>query len=212
MCGDVIFLALVCMHIGEMMRNKGRQPFPYQMMLVLGWFGGEILGLVLGIVIGLTLSNGNDDLVGMCAGIGFAAGLFGGAGTAYLIAYSTSRDPNYRPAQTVAAPYGTSPYGPAPYAPPQPANPFATSPTGAPQTYPAQGYSTSQSTSQPSVSPPALGIPQFLPASAFAPGPAVERRVQFYCSSGHLLEESSLAAGQQRRCPHCGSVAVVPSA
>jgi hypothetical protein len=215
MCGDVILLVLLCMHIGEMMRNKGRPPFVYQLLAVLGWFGGEILGLVLGIVIGLAISNGNDDLVGTGAGIGFALGLFCGAGTAYLIAYSTSADPNYRPAPVVVAPYGPSPYG-SPRGPLVQQNPFAEAQA------PQQPFQPAAVTSQPASSPPAAGnpfasgqsaaIPQFLPASAFAPGPVMERRVQFSCPSGHLLEESSFAAGQQRRCPHCGGVAVVPTA
>ena len=214
MCGDVILLALVCMHIGEMMRGKGRPPFVYQMLMVVGWFGGEILGLALGIAIGFALTNGNDDVVGTAAGIGFALGLVAGAGTAYLIAYSTSRDSTYRPAPTVAAPYGPNPYGPAPYGSPPSQNPFAGPPAHSPQAYSSQSHSTpqsSQSPAQPASSGQGLALPQFLPASAFAPGPVVERRIQFSCPGGHLLEDSSLAAGQQRRCPHCGSVAVVPS-
>ena len=84
--------------------------------------------------------------------------------------------------------------------------------TSAPSTAgPAPNRTGSSEASQDGLRPAAPGIPSFLPASAFAPASQGPRRVQFYCPSGHLLEEWSTSAGEQRRCPHCGGVATVPS-
>ena len=200
MCCDLLFVILICQHVGGMVKEKGRDPLIYQVLMALGWIGGEIIGGVGGAILAGILSNGNDDAIGIGAGIGVLLGIACGAGPVYLLAMNVTKDPNYRPPQPApgSSPYGPSPYGPAPgapsYAPPPAQNPFANNPVN-PQSTGAAA---------------APGIPSFLPASAFAPAPAAPRRVQFYCPSGHLLEEWSTAAGEQRRCPHCGGVAAVP--
>lgn len=212
MCCDLIFVILLCKHVGEMVQEKGREPLLYQVLMAVGWIGGEIIGGVVGAVLGAVLSNGNEDAVGMGAGIGVLLGLACGAGPAYLLAMNVTRDPNYRP--PVPAP-GTSPYGPSPYGPPPSALGVPTGSTNpyAPPSVPSS-YSENPAPHQPAVKPTsaaAPGIPSFLPASAFAPANAGPKRVQFYCPAGHVLEEWSTSAGQQRRCPHCGGVATVPS-
>ena len=209
MCCDLIFVILVCQHIGAMVKEKGHNPLPYQIFMAVGWIGGEIVGGVVGLIVAGVLSNGNEDAIGIGIGFGVLLGLACGAGPVYLVAANLAKDPNYRPPQPASgtSPYGPSPYGPAPgaasYGQPPAQNPF--------ENYPAYPQSS------PSASPPggssgaAPGIPSFLPASAFAPAPSAPRRVQFYCPSGHLLEEWSTAAGEQRRCPHCGGIAAVPA-
>lgn len=214
MCCDLIFVILVCKHVGEMVQEKGRSPMPYQILMGVGWIGGGLIGGIVGLILGMIVADGvgNGDAVGLVAVIGYALGIACGAGPAYLLAMNVTRDPNYRP--PVPAP-GTSPYGPSPYGPPPSALGVPTGSTNpyAPPSAPSS-YSENPAPYQPAASPPstaAPGIPSFLPASAFAPANAGPKRVQFYCPAGHVLEEWSTSAGQQRRCPHCGGVATVPN-
>lgn len=199
MCCDLIFVILVCQYVGGMVKEKGRDPLLYQVLMGVGWIGGGIIGGVGCAILAGVVSNGDGDAIGLGAGIGYLIGIACGAGPVYLLAMNVTKDPNYRPPQPVpgSSPYGPSPYGPAPGASPNappPQKPFANNPVNP----------------QPTGAAAAPGIPSFLPASAFAPAPSAPRRVQFYCPSGHLLEEWSTAAGEQRRCPHCGGVAAVP--
>lgn len=203
MCCDLLFVILVCQHVGEMVKEKGHNPLPYQIFMAVGWIGGEIVGGLLGFFLAIVLGIDNGDGIGLCIAAGYLLGIACGAGPVYLLAANVTKDPNYRRPQPVpsSSPYGPSPYGPAPgsnpYAPPT-QNPFAGNPAPPQPNTPSTGAAA------------APGIPSFLPASAFAPAPAAPRRVQFYCPSGHLLEEWSTSAGEQRRCPHCGGIAAVP--
>ena len=171
---------------------------------------GGLIGLVLAIMI--DNGNGNGDLPGLVFVIGYALGVACGAGPVYLIAANLKRNPDYRPPQPVP---GASPYGPPPGAPVYSAPAGGTNPYGvsAPQNPFAEqpAYPPPPPAVPPGGAPAAPGIPNFLPASAFAPAAQGPRRVQFYCPSGHVLEEWSTSAGEQRRCPHCGGVATVPS-
>lgn len=226
MCGDAVFLIFVCMHIGELLRSKGRQPTAYQVMAVVGWIGGEIVGAVIGGVLIAVLTDGHEDAIGIGIGVGGLLGVILGAGPVYLLALTASRDPNYRPPQTFpsASPYGPpptsslSPFGPSPQRSQAPAYPLSGHPGHA-----SQQATYQESPAQPAPSGKGFVLPEFLPASSFVPGnvplvtgnattgSAAPRRVQFYCPGGHVLEEWSTAAGQQRRCPHCSGIAVVPS-
>ena len=214
MCCDFIFVILVCQHIGAMVKEKGHNPLPYQIFMAVGWIGGEIIGGALGLFLAIVLNVEDGDVVGLCIAAGVLLGLACGAGPVYLLAANLAKDPNYRPPQPApgSSPYGPSPYGPTPgaasYAPP-PQNPFANNPVPQ-QQFPQSFPPTSPGGSSPTGPAAAPGIPSFLPASAFAPAPSAPRRVQFYCPSGHLLEEWSTAAGEQRRCPHCGGISAVP--
>jgi len=213
MCCDFIFVILICKHVGEMVQEKGYSGTPYSILMGVGWIGGGIIGGIIGLVLGLLITdaNGDGDIVGLMFAIGYALGIACGAGPIYLYAANLKRDPNYRPPQPVP---GASPYGPPPGAPVYGAPVGSTNPYGtvAPQNPFAEQPAYPPAAPQPPASPAAApGIPSFLPASAFAPAPQGPRRVQFYCPSGHLLEEWSTSAGEQRRCPHCGSVATIPS-
>lgn len=203
MCCDLLFVFLVCQHIGEMVKEKGHNPLPYQIFLAVGWIGGEIIGGLLGFFAAMLLGVGNDDAIGLCIVAGVVLGVACGAGPVYLLAANVTKDPNYRPPQPAP---GSSPYGTSPYGPPPGSNPYALSP----QSPFAGNPGTPQPNPSPTGAAAAPGIPSFLPASAFTPAPAAPRRVQFYCPSGHLLEEWSTSAGEQRRCPHCGGIAAVP--
>lgn len=213
MCCDFIFVILICKHVGEMAQEKGHNPTLYSILMGAGWIGGGIVGAVIGLLLGILFTdangNGNGDAVGLAFAIGYALGIACGAGPVYLIVANLKRDPNYRRPQPVP---GMSPYGPPPGAPvygapaggsnpygvSAPQNPFSEQPAYPPPQPPAGGAAA------------APGIPSFLPATAFAPANTGPKRVQFYCPGGHVLEEWSTSAGEQRRCPHCGGVAVVP--
>lgn len=220
MCCDLIFVILICKHVGEMVQEKGYNGTPYAIGMGAGWIGGGIIGGIIGLVLAIMIDDGgNGDLPGLVFVIGYALGVACGAGPVYLIAANLKRDPNYRPPMPVP---GASPYGPPPGAPVYGApaggtNPYGVSAPQSPfveqQTYPQYPPSSPQAPAAPPPgnAPAPLGIPNFLPASAFAPAPQGPRRIQFYCPSGHILEEWSTSAGEQRRCPHCGGVAMVPS-
>jgi hypothetical protein len=215
MCGcDLIFVILLCKHVGEMVKEKGYNGTPYAIGMGVGWIGGGIVGGVIGLLLAIVIDNGNgnSDLPALIIAVGYALGIACGAGPVYLIAANLKRDPNYRPPLPVpgASPYGPPPGVPVYGAPAGGSNPYAVS---APQNPFAQqpAYPPQPPASPPSNAPAAPGIPNFLPASAFAPASQGPRRVQFYCPSGHVLEEWNTAAGQQRRCPHCGGVATVPN-
>lgn len=212
MCCDFIFVILICRHVGEMAQEKGHSFSLYSILMGTGWIGGGIVGGVIGLVLAIMIDNGNGgDLPGLVFVIGYALGVACGAGPVYLIVANLKRDLNYRPPSPVP---GVSPYGPPPGAsvygaPAGGSNPYGVS---APQ----NPFSEQPAYPPPSASPPpsgaaaAPGIPSFLPASAFAPANSGPKRVQFYCPGGHVLEEWSTSAGEQRRCPHCGGVAMVP--
>jgi hypothetical protein len=215
MCCDLIFVFLICKHVGEMVQEKGHNPMPYQVMMGIGWIGGGIIGGVCGFVLGVLLID-DGDAVGLLAALGYGLGIACGAGPVYLVAKNLARDPNYRPPMPVP---GMSPYGPPPGAPVYGAplnssNPYSTAAPQSPFTensaYPQQFPPPAPAAST-TAGAAAPGIPSFLPASAFAPANSGPKRVQFYCPGGHVLEEWSTSAGQQRRCPHCGGVATVPS-
>ena len=203
MC-EIVMIVLLCKHIGEMMRKKGRDPIGYQVMAVLGWIGGEITGAIIGAIVTIAGSGGNEDAAGVGAVLGALVGVACAVGIVYAIASSVSPNPNYQRPQygNYQSPYGsfTGPVVPSknPYAPPQ--NPFA-DPPAYPQQGSPQGYYPQQPVPQ--------AVPQFTTSAAPSPAP---QRVRFSCPSGHLLEDWSTAAGQKRRCPHCSGIAVVPSA
>ena len=88
MCCDLLFVILVCKHVGEMVQEKGRNPMPYQILMGVGWIGGGLIGGVIGLVLGIIVAdgNGNGDVVGLVAALGYALGVASGAGPAYLLA------------------------------------------------------------------------------------------------------------------------------
>jgi hypothetical protein len=55
---EIILIIVFCKRIGEIVGRKGHRKFPFQLMLVALWFGGEILGGILGAVIALALPDG----------------------------------------------------------------------------------------------------------------------------------------------------------
>ena len=55
---EILILVNLCKKIGEILRQKGRKPFGYQLTMVLVWFGAEFLcALQCGIILALIFSD-----------------------------------------------------------------------------------------------------------------------------------------------------------
>ena len=48
---EILLLYYLCKKLGRNLRDKGRKPLLYQIMLVLVWFGGEIAGAIVAAVV-----------------------------------------------------------------------------------------------------------------------------------------------------------------
>lgn len=115
---EILFLWFLTRQIRNIVEPKGRKPFGYQAMLVVFWFGGEILGAFIGSL--LFRQSDSQCLVYIpalvCAGIG--------AGIAFLIASSVSpvapQMPTY-PGQVPPAMPGAAPPSLGQIPPPTPA-------------------------------------------------------------------------------------------
>jgi hypothetical protein len=59
---QVIVLYVLCKNIGRIVAAKGRPKFPFQLMVVLFWFGGEFAGGMLGMITLTILSDGKGDI------------------------------------------------------------------------------------------------------------------------------------------------------
>jgi hypothetical protein len=72
---EILLLIVFCKKIGSIVAEKGYSKFPFQLMLVALWFGGEIAGLVIGFVAsGASLGRaGGPDLSVYVFGLGGAA-------------------------------------------------------------------------------------------------------------------------------------------
>ena len=75
MCCDLIFVILLCKHVGEMVQEKGRNPLLYQVLMAVGWIGGEIVGGVGGAVLAAVASNGDENAIELGIGVGILLGL-----------------------------------------------------------------------------------------------------------------------------------------
>jgi hypothetical protein len=63
---EIIVLYYLCSSIGRTAQSKGLTAWPYQLMLVLFWFGGEVMGVIAGAVL-LAGSGGPPVLLYGCA-------------------------------------------------------------------------------------------------------------------------------------------------
>jgi len=48
---DIIILIFLARNMGQLAEKKGLKPGPWRLYTVLGWFGGEILGIVIGLML-----------------------------------------------------------------------------------------------------------------------------------------------------------------
>lgn len=81
---EIIALILLTRKIGEIAIQKGLKPGTWKLYTVLGWFGGEILGIVIGLV-----AFGQQNIVGaVLLGLACAVGSF------FLIRANLSKRPD----------------------------------------------------------------------------------------------------------------------
>lgn len=52
---EIIILIFLSRYIGDMAVRKGQKPGTWKWRDVLGWFGGEILGILIGVLLGLEM-------------------------------------------------------------------------------------------------------------------------------------------------------------
>jgi hypothetical protein len=89
---EIIFLFLLCRDIGRVARKHDRKPIAFQILLVVLWFGGELLGGFLA-ALGMAMITGRYEGVGLldyvialaCGGLG--------AYVAFRLAKSTASPP-----------------------------------------------------------------------------------------------------------------------
>ena len=82
---EIIVVIFLCRRLGRFMRAKGRRPLALQILLVLCWFGGEILGGIVFVIFQAIRGEPVDDLNLMF----YAVALLGaacGAGLTFLLA------------------------------------------------------------------------------------------------------------------------------
>ena len=93
---EILALWWLTKRIGEIVRKKGRESLPYQIIAVVLWFGGEIAGVIFGLV----LSAFMDDSLGCLIYVFALVGAVGGAGLAYFIATALSPADTLSPSDT----------------------------------------------------------------------------------------------------------------
>ncbi len=76
---EIIILFKLCGSIGRIVEKKGRRSGWYKLLLILFWFGGEVVGGICGAIM-VAVANGTDD-AGMgaaylCALLGAVLGAF----------------------------------------------------------------------------------------------------------------------------------------
>jgi hypothetical protein len=102
---EIILLFFLCRSLGTTLRNKGRSPIGFQIMLVLGWIACEFIGGFIGFIVGAIVTGEEDSA--LLFGIGGAlAGAISAAVTVFMIAKSLE------PAVATDPYYGDDSYGP----------------------------------------------------------------------------------------------------
>src|SRR4051812_6084390 len=71
---EILFLWNLAKRIGVILREKGRKPLPFQVMLVLLWFCGEIAGGAVGAIVFDNPAGGFNGMMYLFALLGAAAG------------------------------------------------------------------------------------------------------------------------------------------
>jgi hypothetical protein len=96
---EIILLIVLCKKIGGIVAEKGHKRWPYQLMLVGFWIGGELGGAIVGAVISVA-TNGPREEPGFMPYVFALVGAAVGAILAFVIANSV------RPVQTDEEFYG----------------------------------------------------------------------------------------------------------
>lgn len=84
---ELILLVVLCKSIGNVLRNKGRNPLLFQIMLVGMWIGGEIAGFIVGDVIYAIRHGAAPDEFELSGYLYAIVGAACGAGFTFLVAH-----------------------------------------------------------------------------------------------------------------------------
>jgi hypothetical protein len=82
---EILVLVGLCKGMGALMESKGRNPLVLQILAVVGWIGGEIVGVIAGVV-WHHLQHPDED-PGFAVYLFALAGAVLGAGFPFLIAF-----------------------------------------------------------------------------------------------------------------------------
>jgi hypothetical protein len=96
---EIIILFFLCRSLGTTLRDKGRNPIGFQILLVLAWIACEFIGGFVGYIFGAIVTGDEDNA--FIVGIGGAlAGAISAAVTVFMIAKSlhpaVETEPSYR--------------------------------------------------------------------------------------------------------------------
>jgi hypothetical protein len=121
---EIVLLYFLCKRLGEMLRGKGQSPLPYQIMLVVFWFGGEFLaGVAAGVLYAVQNGGASPEPFDLTVYLFAMMGAACGAGLAFLIAhllpdnqaeatYGTPGGFEFNPNYRLPTPDPNNPYSP----------------------------------------------------------------------------------------------------
>lgn len=127
---EIVAIFFCCKSLGDMLRRKGRKPLVFQILLVLSWFGGEILAAMVYTIALMVINGGEPPEFDFTIYFVSLLGAACGAGFWFLIAWmlpaldvpQSTRHLNPLPDHLRAPTYGSPPnFGP----PTDPKNPYA---------------------------------------------------------------------------------------
>ena len=84
---EIILVFMLCKSIGNVLRNKGRNPVLFQVLLVLMWIGGEIAGFIVGAIVYAMQHGGPPDGFELSSYVFAIVGAACGAGFTFLVAH-----------------------------------------------------------------------------------------------------------------------------
>jgi hypothetical protein len=114
---EILLLVFLCKRLGAMLREKGRSAGWMQFLLVICWFGGE---LVCGVAIVVFMQMAGSQEPGIGAYFGALLGAAGGATIVFIIAHNLAPLNQQRPFSAFPVMHPGSGYGPGPSSSPPP--------------------------------------------------------------------------------------------
>ncbi len=84
---EIILLFYLCKNLGRKLREKGRKPLLYQIMLVLMWIGGEIAGAIVAAVVYVVVQGQAPPDFSLPIYLGAIVGAASGAAFCFMIVW-----------------------------------------------------------------------------------------------------------------------------
>lgn len=89
---EIIVVIMLCKSIGNILRNKGRNPLLFQFLLVAMWIGGEVVGAVVGMIVYAAQHGAPPDGIALVPYLFAIGGAACGAGFVFLVAHLLPSD------------------------------------------------------------------------------------------------------------------------